>query len=132
MRDIVTKNYTFIKADITDQDLMHQVFSENNITDVIHLAAESHVDRSIADPTAFQNTTANQQTIYVSTENVYTCENITSFDIVVAPLPQIDEDQPAQIPPLVNPTRKTHHTACIARAQRRTTRVLRSAGEGSH
>ena len=54
LKDLEGKqNYTFIKADITDQDLMHKVFSENNITDVIHLAAESHVDRSIADPTAF-------------------------------------------------------------------------------
>ncbi len=54
LKDLEGKqNYTFIKADITDQDLMHRVFNENGITDVIHLAAESHVDRSIADPTAF-------------------------------------------------------------------------------
>ena len=54
LRDLEGKqNYTFIKADITDQELMHKIFSENDVTDVIHLAAESHVDRSIADPAAF-------------------------------------------------------------------------------
>lgn len=54
LKDLEGKsNYTFVKADITDQDEMFRVFSEHEITDVIHLAAESHVDRSIADPTAF-------------------------------------------------------------------------------
>ena len=46
-------NYTFIKADITNAEEIEGVFKEHNITDVIHLAAESHVDRSIADPMAF-------------------------------------------------------------------------------
>lgn len=54
LKDLEGKsNYTFVKADITDQDEMFRIFSEHQITDVIHLAAESHVDRSIADPTAF-------------------------------------------------------------------------------
>lgn len=54
LKDLEGKpNYTFVKADITDQDEMFRVFSEHQVTDVIHLAAESHVDRSIADPTAF-------------------------------------------------------------------------------
>lgn len=47
------QQHTFVKADITDQEEMFRVFKEHEITDVIHLAAESHVDRSIADPTAF-------------------------------------------------------------------------------
>lgn len=49
-------NYTFIKADITDAQEIDQLFEEYQFTDVIHLAAESHVDRSIKDPLAFLNT----------------------------------------------------------------------------
>jgi dTDP-glucose 4,6-dehydratase len=49
-------NYQFIKADITDGALMDELFAKHRFTDVIHLAAESHVDRSITDPLAFLNT----------------------------------------------------------------------------
>lgn len=47
------ENYRFIKADITDDALMQQLFAENGFDAVIHLAAESHVDRSIASPNEF-------------------------------------------------------------------------------
>lgn len=46
-------NYVFVKADICERDKMEEVFKEYNITDVIHLAAESHVDRSIEGPMEF-------------------------------------------------------------------------------
>jgi dTDP-glucose 4,6-dehydratase len=46
-------NYTFVKADIKDADSLTSIFESHKITDVIHLAAESHVDRSISDPLAF-------------------------------------------------------------------------------
>jgi dTDP-glucose 4,6-dehydratase len=46
-------NYTFVKADIKDADSLASIFESHKITDVIHLAAESHVDRSISDPLAF-------------------------------------------------------------------------------
>jgi dTDP-glucose 4,6-dehydratase len=46
-------NYRFIKADIVDADLMLNLFSEHKFDGVIHLAAESHVDRSIASPMEF-------------------------------------------------------------------------------
>jgi len=46
-------NYRFIKADIVDATEMSQLFKKENFDAVIHLAAESHVDRSISDPTAF-------------------------------------------------------------------------------
>ncbi len=46
-------NYTFIQSDITDLDEMRRIFAENQISHVIHLAAESHVDRSIHDPLIF-------------------------------------------------------------------------------
>ena len=49
-------NYTFIKGDITDEKGMQQLFQEIEPDAVIHLAAESHVDRSIKDPAAFIRT----------------------------------------------------------------------------
>lgn len=49
-------NYTFIKANITDADTIESLFSLYKFDSVIHLAAESHVDRSITDPLAFVNT----------------------------------------------------------------------------
>ncbi len=57
LKDIEDKpNYTFIKADICDFDSILEIFKKNDITDVIHLAAESHVDRSIKDPFTFAQT----------------------------------------------------------------------------
>lgn len=47
------KNYRFIKANILDATVLDQIFQEQQITDVIHLAAESHVDRSILSPLDF-------------------------------------------------------------------------------
>lgn len=46
-------NYTFVKGDINDAAFLDTLFSENNFYGVVHLAAESHVDRSISDPLAF-------------------------------------------------------------------------------
>lgn len=57
LRDIEhATNYTFVKADICDADAVAMVFKEHSIDGVIHLAAESHVDRSITDPLAFVRT----------------------------------------------------------------------------
>lgn len=57
LRDIENKpNYTFVKADIRDVEAIKAVFSKYKIEGVIHLAAESHVDRSISDPLAFIQT----------------------------------------------------------------------------
>ena len=49
-------NYVFVKADICDYERMTQIFAEYDIDGVIHLAAESHVDRSIKDPFTFART----------------------------------------------------------------------------
>ncbi len=49
-------NYTFVKADICDFDCMLNIFKQYDINGVIHLAAESHVDRSIKDPFTFAMT----------------------------------------------------------------------------
>ena len=57
LKDIETKeNYTFIKCDICDIENVKQVFIDHKIDSVIHLAAESHVDRSIEDPFSFAQT----------------------------------------------------------------------------
>lgn len=49
-------NYRFIKGDITDEEFVNRLFAEQGYDAVIHLAAESHVDRSIMDPLAFVRT----------------------------------------------------------------------------
>jgi len=57
IRDIENSpNYKFVKGDITDQDLILNLFNEEKFDGVIHLAAESHVDRSIEDPLLFIRT----------------------------------------------------------------------------
>lgn len=57
LKDIEQKpNYQFIKGDITDAAFINQLFDSNRFDAVIHLAAESHVDRSIKDPMAFITT----------------------------------------------------------------------------
>ncbi|MEO7316274.1 MAG: dTDP-glucose 4,6-dehydratase [Ginsengibacter sp.] len=49
-------NYTFIKGDIEDMDLIKSLFEKYAFTGVLHCAAESHVDRSITDPLSFVKT----------------------------------------------------------------------------
>ncbi|HKK61955.1 MAG TPA: dTDP-glucose 4,6-dehydratase [Bacteroidales bacterium] len=57
LSDIEEKpNYKFIHGDITDEKFINKVFTDNDIEGVIHLAAESHVDRSITDPLSFIRT----------------------------------------------------------------------------
>jgi dTDP-glucose 4,6-dehydratase len=57
LKDVDEKeNYTFVKCDICDLKKVSQVFEEFKIDSVIHLAAESHVDRSIEDPFSFAQT----------------------------------------------------------------------------
>ncbi|WP_158962839.1 dTDP-glucose 4,6-dehydratase [Myroides fluvii] len=49
-------NYKFVQGDIREESFVHQLFDSYRFTHVVHLAAESHVDRSIADPLAFVTT----------------------------------------------------------------------------
>jgi dTDP-glucose 4,6-dehydratase len=49
-------NYSFVKGDITDENFIDNLFSSQHFDAVIHLAAESHVDRSIMDPLSFVKT----------------------------------------------------------------------------
>lgn len=54
LKDVEDKaNYRFIKGDIVDADFIDRLFEEEKPDGIIHLAAESHVDRSISDPSAF-------------------------------------------------------------------------------
>ena len=60
-------NYTFVKGCIMDEQLVKEIFEKHNITHVVHLAAESHVDRSITDPLIFVRTNL------IGTANLLNC-----------------------------------------------------------
>lgn len=53
------KRYTFIKGDIRDRSIIEKIFDDYNINNVIHFAAESHVDNSLLDPSIFIETNVN-------------------------------------------------------------------------
>ena len=50
------ENYAFVHGSVTDQELVANLFAENDVSTVVHFAAESHVDRSILDPLEFVRT----------------------------------------------------------------------------
>ena len=57
LRDIESRpNYRFVKMDICDFEAFHQLMQDEHVDGIIHLAAESHVDRSIKDPFTFART----------------------------------------------------------------------------
>ncbi len=57
LKDVeLAPNYTFVRADICDYERVVEIFRQYEIDGVIHLAAESHVDRSIKEPFAFART----------------------------------------------------------------------------
>ena len=57
LKDVESKpNYKFVKMDICDFDGVYQLMQQEHIDGIIHLAAESHVDRSIKDPFTFART----------------------------------------------------------------------------
>jgi dTDP-glucose 4,6-dehydratase len=57
LKDIKNEvNYDFIKADICNENIIQNIFNDYEIDNVIHLAAESHVDRSISNPLEFLQT----------------------------------------------------------------------------
>ncbi len=91
LKDIESKsNYTFLYGDVTDEDFIKSIFKKYKFEYVIHLAAESHVDRSINDPLRFaktnilgtiilleqfknlwQNNWQNKRFFHISTDEVY-------------------------------------------------------------
>jgi dTDP-glucose 4,6-dehydratase len=76
--DIDTRpNYTFEKADITDTEKITLLFEKYKFDGVIHLAAESHVDRSIANPMAFINTNINGTVVLLNAARMLWKDNFT-------------------------------------------------------
>ncbi len=97
-------NYTFLKADINDAHQINALFEQHAFDAVIHLAAESHVDRSITDPNAFiqtnvmgtanllnaakslwKNDYTNKRFYHVSTDEVYGSLGETGFFLETTP-----------------------------------------------
>lgn len=105
LKDLEGKdNYKFTKGDITDKKFISQVFKDEAVTDVMHLAAESHVDRSILEPEAFLKTNImgtfnllesarnewaddfkDKRFLHVSTDEVYGSLGETGFFIETTP-----------------------------------------------
>jgi dTDP-glucose 4,6-dehydratase len=78
LKDIEYKeNYSFIKCDICDFKQVKQVFVDFKIDSVIHLAAESHVDRSIEDPFSFAQTNVMGTLSLLQAAKSYWNENFT-------------------------------------------------------
>lgn len=77
LNDIKDKpNYTFVKGDITDEAFIDELFREYSFDGVIHLAAESHVDRSIMDPLAFIKTNVMGTATLLNTARKYWKDNL--------------------------------------------------------
>ena len=72
-----SKNYTFLKGDIRDYEFLRIIFEKYKFDGVIHLAAESHVDRSITDPLAFVETNVLGT---VNLLNAFKCCNEGNFE----------------------------------------------------
>ena len=105
LKDIEDKpNYTFIKADICDFDTIFDLMQRQHIDGIIHLAAESHVDRSIKDPFTFAQTNVmgtlsllqaaklvwdgnyeGKRFYHISTDEVYGALEITDPEGIVPP-----------------------------------------------
>lgn len=100
-------NYTFVRADISDLDVMRNIIKDYEIDGIIHLAAESHVDRSIKDPFTFARTNVmgtlallqaakeywesrperyeNKRFYHISTDEVYGALELTNPEGVESP-----------------------------------------------
>jgi len=78
LKDIEHKeNYSFVKCDICDFNKVNQVFKDYEIDGVIHLAAESHVDRSIEDPFSFAQTNVMGTLSLLQAAKEYWCKDFS-------------------------------------------------------
>lgn len=79
LKDVEDKpNYTFVKGDIVDLELLHELFQHYKFTAVLHCAAESHVDRSISDPLAFVKTNVVGTVSLLQTAKEFWVEDFTN------------------------------------------------------
>lgn len=105
LKDIEDKpNYTFVRGDIVDEKFIQNLFNQHHFDGVIHLAAESHVDRSISNPTEFIYTNivgtvnllnsaraiwgdifSNKRFYHISTDEVYGSLGETGFFLETTP-----------------------------------------------
>lgn len=108
LKDVEDKpNYTFVKADICDFDKVQELMQQYHVDGIIHLAAESHVDRSIKDPFTFARTNVmgtlsllqaaklyweaqpegytNKRFYHISTDEVYGALELTDPDGIESP-----------------------------------------------
>lgn len=84
LKDVEEKaNYRFVKGDIVDTAFIHQLFETEKFDTVIHLAAESHVDRSISNPLEFVNTNV------IGTVNLLNAAKTIWVEELKKPLPEI-------------------------------------------
>lgn len=81
-------NYTFVKADICDFETILGIFRKYNVDGVIHLAAESHVDRSIKDPFTFAQTNVMGTLSMLQAAKLYWEANPIVETICTSSLPQ--------------------------------------------
>ncbi len=76
LKDVQDKqNYTFERGDIADEAFVQSLFDKYHFDGVIHLAAESHVDRSIKDPFAFVRTNVYGTVVLLNTAKNAWCNN---------------------------------------------------------
>jgi dTDP-glucose 4,6-dehydratase len=71
-------NYHFIEGDITNQELIRHIFKQFDITDVIHFAAETHVDRSIQDANSFIKTNVEGTFVLLEAAHCYWLQRSSS------------------------------------------------------
>ena len=75
LKDITTKRYVMCKGDICDKELLKSLFDKYHFDSVVHFAAESHVDRSIDDPSEFLKTNVMGTLSLLITSNNYLMKN---------------------------------------------------------
>lgn len=71
-------NYVFVQGDICDDAILKLTFEKYQITDVIHLAAESHVDRSIENPLAFVQTNVVGTVVLLNIAKAFWRDNLSN------------------------------------------------------
>jgi dTDP-glucose 4,6-dehydratase len=85
LTDIENKpNYKFVKGDIVDADFINKLFAEHKFNAVIHLAAESHVDRSITNPLEFVYTNVIGTVNLLNAAKTVYKEDASAFQIVLS------------------------------------------------